>query len=121
MPDLPDLISVAMANDHLRLDLVGDGASPENFDGDTRTAEVERKIAEATDAVLDYIKSTVDRLEAPWTEETVPPRVRSAILIVLADLWENRGDAEVELAQADGNLPKAATSLLYRLRDPVIA
>lgn len=118
---LPDLVTIAEANDHLRLDLEGDGNSPESFEDDDRTPEVERKIDEATDAVLTYIKSTVDRLETPWTADTVPPAIRAAILMTLSWLWEHRGDDETEVAPADGYLPKPVTSLLYRYRDPVLA
>ncbi len=111
------LITIDQANDHLRLDLEGDGASPEDFSQDARTAEVERKMEEATD-MRRRLHQTADH---GWTIETVPPLVRAAILLVLAWLWEHRGDDETDVVQADGYLTRPVTSLLHRYRDPAMA
>ncbi|MGY3607664.1 MULTISPECIES: head-tail connector protein [unclassified Bradyrhizobium] len=116
-----NLITLAQANDHLRLDLETDGNSPEEFSEDPRTPEVERKIAEATDAVLNYIDGYIQREKPTWDEDTVPPGIRAAILLTLAWLWEHRGDGETDQAPADGYLTKPATALLHRYRDPALA
>lgn len=113
-----DLITVDEANDQLRLDLLNDGASPPNYSEDSRFNEVERMIAAATGAVEDYIASFLAREEPEWTVETVPPPVRAATLMVLAWLWENRGDDQIE---PDGYLTIPVKSLLHRYRDPVCA
>jgi hypothetical protein len=112
------LITIEQANDHLRLDLESDGNSPEDFSGDERTPEVLRKMDEATDAVLDYLKKQPD---PPWTVDTVPPRVRAATLIVLTALYDDKAAGEMLKALAGGELNNPAVALLYRLRDPAIA
>lgn len=115
------LITLEQANDHLRLDLVGDGNSPDDYSGDPRAAEVGRKIDEATDIVLNYIDSYIQRESPTWDASTVPPGIRAAILLVLGWIWEHRGDDETDQAQADGYLTKPVTSLLHRYRDPAMA
>jgi len=116
-----NLVTVAQANDQLRLDLQSDGGSPEDFSADPRTPEVERKIAEATDIVLNYISSYVQREQPTWDESTVPPLIRAAVLMILSWLWEHRGDDDTDQSPADGYLIKPVTALLHRYRDPTMA
>lgn len=113
-----DLITIDEANDHLRLDLEGDGASPEDFSGDSRYVELELKIASATEAVLDYISSYVARENPNWDVDTAPATVRAATLLVLSWFWEHRGDDD---APADGYLTAPVKALLHRYRDLVCA
>ena len=116
-----NLITLDQANDHLRLDLSSDGNSPPDYSGDPQAAELSRKIEEATDIVLDYIASYVLRTGADWDEITVPPGIRAATLMVLAWLWDHRGDDETDQGAADGYLTRPVTSLLHRYRDPSLA
>lgn len=115
---MTELITIGEANDHLRLDLVGDGSSPEDFSGDPRYVELVIKIAAATEAVLDYVSSYLDRESPGWDVNTSPATVRAATLLVLAWMWEHRGDDD---APADGYLTAPVKALLHRYRDLVCA
>jgi hypothetical protein len=108
------LITVQQANDHLRLDMENDGASPSDFSEDDRFDEVTRKIEEATDIIVGYLKKP----DHGWTTSTVPPRVRAAILLALSAVWEDReGTGDGDYLRPDG----AIARLLVRDRDPAIA
>jgi len=74
---LPPLLTLADAKIHLRItDTAHD-------------ADVQQKLDEAQDVILDYVGEQVDPL---WTDTTAPPRVLSAIKIYLTLLYEHRGD-----------------------------
>lgn len=78
-----------------------------------RDSELLLKMEEASDIVMDYLKSRADQA---WTSNSVPPRIRSAVLLVLTNLWAHRGD--------DGSsdpISSAVASLLMRDRDPAVA
>ncbi|ACL57572.1 head-tail connector protein [Methylobacterium nodulans] len=92
------LVTLEAAKLHLRID------------GTDEDALVQDKIEAATDLVLDYLKTP----EHGWTAETVPARVKAAILLALGVLYENR-EGQVD------PLTDAVRSLLHRLRDPAIA
>lgn len=80
------------------------------FDFDFDDAALQAMIVEAQDHALTYVEAAADK----WTIETVPPRIRSAIILVVARLYANRGeDGEV--------LTPAIKSLLRRDRKPVVA
>lgn len=113
------LITVEQANDHLRLDLATDGASPPNFI-DPRLPDLQLKMEQATDAALDYLKVVQDSPPL-WDVETVPPRVRAAILFILTSLYDDRVAGEMLSALAGNDLANPAIALLYRLRDPAMA
>lgn len=113
-----DLITIEEANDHLLLDLEGDGGSPEDFSDDERFPEVDLLIGSATGAVLDYISAYVAREEPSWDPESVPRPIKVAVLMVLAWLWEHRGDDE---AEAEGYMNAPVKALLHRYRDLVCA
>lgn len=100
------LVTLQEADDHLRLDLQS---------GDEREADVLLKMEQATDIVLDYLKTE----ESGWDEETVPRSIHAAILLVLGDLWEAReGGAE----NGDYISPNGTVArLLHRFRDPALA
>jgi hypothetical protein len=113
-----ELITIEEANDQLRLDLESDDGSPPDFSGDIRFPEVERMIAAATSTVEDYIASYVVREAPTWDEATAPAQVKAATLMILAWLWEHRGDED---ALAEGYLSVAVKALLHRYHDPVCA
>lgn len=75
----------------------------------------------ASDAVLGYLKRPTP--EVDWTASTVPPRVKAALLLLLDDLYANRGADGTTTAPrpADGYLPPRVTALLHRDRDPALA
>jgi Phage gp6-like head-tail connector protein len=52
-------------------------------------ADVQVKLTEAQDVIIDYLAEQVDPL---WTDTTVPPRVLASIKLYLTHLYEHRGD-----------------------------
>lgn len=116
---MTSLVTTSEANDHLRLDLTTDGNSPPTFT-DPRTAELEFKMDQATDAVLDYLKVGQDS-PPKWDEVTAPPRVKAAILLVLTSLYDDRAAGEMLKGLSGGDLANPVVALLYRLRDPALA
>lgn len=80
------------------------------FDFDHDDAALTLILVEAQDHVLKYVGKTDDA----WTDQTVPPRIKSAIILTSARLYANRDD--------DGEiLTPAVKSLLRRDRKPVVA
>jgi hypothetical protein len=84
--------------------------------------EIQDKLDQAEDIVLDYLHME----SSEWDTENVPGRVQAAVLEVLADLWEHRGDDNeggeaFQNRMADGELHPRVTRYLYRLKDLVIA
>lgn len=82
-------------------------------DGADRIEIVQGKLDDAEAIVIDYLKKP----DHGWTSQTLPGTVRSAILLVLGTMYENR---EGGLDEADPISP-AVVSLLRRQRDPAIA
>ncbi len=78
-----------------------------------RDSELLLKMEEANDAVINYLKS---RADPSWTSNTVPPRIRAAILLVLTNLWTHRGDDDMS-----DPISSAVASVLMRDRDPAAA
>ena len=77
-----------------------------------RDSQILLTMEAASDIVVGYLKNP----DHGWTNVTVPPRVRAAILLVLTNLWAHRGD--------DGShdpISGAVVSLLMRDRDPALA
>ncbi|GJD41313.1 head-tail connector protein [Methylobacterium bullatum] len=95
---MPALISLETAKRHLLIDY------------DDRDEDIQAKAEEATDIVVDYLK----RPDHGWTFETVPGRVRAAILLTLGVIYEDR-EGQVD------PLSDAVRSLLHRMRDPALA
>ncbi|NNM75049.1 head-tail connector protein [Enterovirga aerilata] len=77
---------------------------------DEQDAFLAAKAEEATDIVIGYLKKP----NHGWTEETAPPRVRSAILLVLGVLYRDREGQTNPLTDA-------VKALLWRDRDPALA
>lgn len=104
---MSELVTIEQVNIALRLDLTDD---------DPRRPDIQDKIDQATDAVLDYIGASADA----YDPSTVPPRVRSAIMLATGSLV---GDSDAKLlAGLSNNDPtNALVGLLRRLRHPVIA
>ncbi len=113
------LITVEQANDHLRLDLETDGSSPPAFD-DIRLPDLQLKMDQATDIVLDYLKVGQDSPPL-WDTETVPGRISAAILLVLQSLYDDSAAGAMLSGLAGGDLKNPVVCLLYRSRDPALA
>lgn len=96
---MTDLVTLDQAKAQLRID---DTAS------DTELALM---ITAASDIVVDYLKSDD---AAAYTADTVPPRVQTAVLLVLASLYEDREGANDPIGPA-------VQSILNRTRDPALA
>lgn len=91
-------------------------------------ADITLKIEQASEIVLSYIKRRGPRPdeatpEPPdWTDETVPPFVQAAVMIMLSKLYDDRkAGTEDNPNIAMGYLPPAVTALLHRERDPALA
>ena len=96
--DLPaTLVSLDVAKTHLRVL------------GDEHDADIELKARAASRIVIDHL----DRVTFPWTEETLPDSIRSAVLLVLGALFEDR--------EGGDPLGRAAQSLLAPHRRPPLA
>lgn len=81
----------------------------------------------AEEVVIDHVNQRLQDEDgvwaatvAAWTSETVPERVRGAILLLTADLWGHRGDDE-DPRREYGRLPQRVIALLQPLRDPTLA
>ena len=96
------LVTIDQARRHLRL------TESDMEDADVAT-DVADKAEEATDIVIDYIKQP----DHEWTTETVPWRVKAAILLVLGAIFHDR--------EGGDPISDAVKSLLHRMRDPALA
>ena len=99
------LVTLTQAKDHLRI------TTPALDPGDV---DLQLKLDQAEAIILDYLQP----VDALWVSpETVPLVVTAAILLMLARLYEHRGDAEKE----DADLWLAIDRLLVRYRHSAIA
>lgn len=96
------LLTLAQAKGHLRI-----------TDSD-HDADVQLKLDQAEAIILEYLARPVPET---WTSSTVPLPVTAAILLMLARLYEHRGDLEKE----DGDLWLSIERLLVRKRGPALA
>lgn len=126
---MADLVTLEQAKRHLRLPAVN---TPD------QDVDLLDKIATATALVLDYVAQRRTDTDSPtwtdtvtgWTEATVPPIIRAAILVETAHLYRFRGDDDVnerDLAY-HAHLPPhlltltaPAAALLHRYRDPAVS
>lgn len=102
------LVTVDQVNLALRLSLA---------DNDERIPDVELKIRQAEDAVLDYLKKP----DADWDEDTVPARVNAAVLLVIQSLLDEANTGGLLPGLGSGDPTNPVVALLYRLRDPALA
>lgn len=81
------------------------------------TQDLDAKIVQAEDIIINYLKQP----DPTWTETTVPPRVKVAILWMLAHLYlGERGDS-MDKTKNDAAVWEAIDRLLKRSRDPALA
>lgn len=106
------LVSLEQVNIALKLDL---GVPSPCMLEDERTYDVQLKISQAEDAILDYLKVPADT----WTAETVPPRVAAAIILAVQGLLD--GDNALLAGLYDNDRANPIVGLLQRLRDPALA
>ena len=100
------LVTLSTAKEHLRITLPP---------GDPVETDVQLKLDQAEAIILDYL---AERANPNWiSPETAPKPVTAAILLMLARLYEHRGDLE----EADADLWLAIERILMRLRDSAIA
>lgn len=85
---------------------------------DDRLPNITLALSQAEDAVLDYLKTLPDPM---WTEETLPGRVSSAIMLVAQALLDDSKSADMLSGLGSGDPRNPAVALLYRLRDPALA
>lgn len=91
-------------------------------------AKIQMYLDAAHEVVLDYVKNRVSNASTweatvdAWTDDTVPKRVKAAIMRQCADLFRFRGDDDGDEPKRElGYLAPGVTALLYRLRDPALA
>jgi len=102
------LVTLTQAKTHLRIDLPV---------GDPSDTEIQEKLDQAEAIILDYLKGA-NGAAIGWTDPTTTPGpVSAAILLMLARLYEQRGDDE----EKDATLWAAVDRLLVRYRDPALA
>lgn len=75
---------------------------------------ITEKLAQASAVIRNYLKA---RNDATWTEATVPLPIKSAVLVLLAHQWEDRGDD----SSRDEDVWNAISRLVVRYRDPAFA
>lgn len=100
----PDLVDLATAKTHLRI-----------TDND-HDADIQQKLTAASATIRDYLK---DRNDPTWTPATVPPWIESSVLLLLAHLYEHRGDEFG--SDNDDKVWTAIGNLCARSRIPTIA
>lgn len=89
------LVTLANVRDRLRIDATDD------------EVDVTRIISEASDIVVGYLK-----IPAPvWTVDTVPERIRTAVLLVCKAIYDGEEDV----------ITQAVIDVLHRDRDPALA
>lgn len=101
----PDLVTLAVAKQHLRIT---------DVDHD---ADVQQKLTAASATIRDYLK---DRNDPTWTASTAPPWIVSSVLLLLAHLYEHRGDEFGGSQDNDDRVWSAIANLCARSRAPTI-
>lgn len=96
------LLTLEDAKQHLRI-------TDTDHDVDVQVA-----LDAAEGIILDYLKVPIPSV---WTAASVPPSVTAAIRLMLAELYEHRGD---DLTNNE-RLWNGIAALLMRLRDPALA
>lgn len=92
------------------------------IEGDYADADLELKIRQAEDIVLDFVQPKPD---PAWTAENVPGRVSAAIIIAVNCLLDDTDERLAMLSGLAGTSPvdpkNPIAALLWRLRDPTLA
>jgi len=102
-PKGPPLVTLDEAKAHLYQEWTTDN-----------DADIQRKLEEASAIIRDYLKK---RNDETWTAETVPLPLKSATLVMLDHLWEDRGGD----SSRDEDVWNAINRLVIRFRDPAFA
>ena len=112
---MADLVTLEQANKRLRL--------PPGEDDDRRLM-----LAQAEARVLRFVRQrlgdTSDTWAAEvdaWTDETAPPEVTLAILLLFGWIYRWRGDDDNAPKVEQGRLPVEVEACLWPLRDPAVA
>jgi hypothetical protein len=105
------LVSVDSFTARVKIDLDPTGQ-------DDRLPDITLALAQAEDAVIDYLKNP----DHGWTDSTVPARVGAAIMLVAQALYDG-GEMGSKMLSGlgTGDPSNPAVALLYRLRDPALA
>lgn len=112
------LVTLAQVDLALRLDLTKTtaGEPPVTTYTDELVPDVEWRMAQATEIVIDYLK----KADHEWTSDDVPGPVSSAIILVIRALLDGE-EAELLSGLAKGDMATPVVALLMRLRDPALA
>ena len=102
----PVLVTKDAAKTHLRI-----------TDND-HDVDVIEKMGAASDTIRDYLKSQND---PTWDPDTVPGHIRASVLLLLAHLYEHRGDEFGSGNTNDAAVWEAIANLCRRARDPALA
>lgn len=77
-------------------------------------AAITDMMTRASATIRDYVK---ERNDPTWTPITVPPWIAQAVLLLLGNWYEHRGDAQ----DNDAKVWEAIVTILRRSSDPAIA
>jgi hypothetical protein len=80
--------------------------------------DVAEKLAAAEEAVLAHLGPAAD---ASWTPATAPRNVKSAILLLTAYKYQNRGDTLGQASTDEAAVWRAIQNDLSNYRDPALA
>jgi len=85
----------------------------------TEDADLQQKVNAASAVIVDYLK---DRADASWDELTAPLPVQMATLLLVAYLWQHRGDdpADRDDLAVNQGVWSEIDPLLMRFRDPTL-
>lgn len=118
------LVTIAQVDAALKLD-IDVNATPE--DRAVRRADLEFKISQAEDIVIDYIKQpdhewdVGDTTASPSVASNVPGGISAAVIMVISALYDDQARADMLSALSGSDLKNPIVGLLYRHRDPSLA
>jgi hypothetical protein len=102
----PVLVTLEAAKIHLRIT---------DTDHD---ADITQKMGAASATIRDYLKGQND---PTWEPATVPAWIAAAVLVLLAHMYEHRGDEFGSAGDQDDRVWAAVENLCKRSRDPALA